>query len=228
MGTSQAGRASGADNTDHRMSSLASPDLDRALGGGARRRVLPAALAFVALVATSVLSAALLLNPDLTDPLGAYGYVGVFLVNLVSTATLFFPVPGITAAANILIATEASDARFPWLVGVAGGLGMAIGELTAYYVGVLGSHVTDARTLPGRIEPIARRIAGVVRKVMHRWGMVTLFVLAAVPDPFFEIAAVSAGAVRMPLLRYCIAVLAGCLVRGLTLAYLGTKLSFLT
>jgi membrane protein DedA with SNARE-associated domain len=171
---------------------------------------------------------ALLIDPDLTDPLGELSYAGVFLVNLVSTATLFIPVPGITAAANVLIVTEASDARFPWLIGVAGGAGMAVGELTAYYVGFFGSHVASAQSLPRQLAPIASRVAAFVRRLMHRWGMITLFVLAAIPDPVFEVAAVSAGSVRMPLRRYCAAVLAGCLVRGVVLAYLGTKLPFLT
>lgn len=193
-----------------------------------RHRLASLALALVALGAALTASMALLLNPNLTDQLDSYSYAGVFLVNLVSTATLFFPVPGITAAANVLIATEASDARYPWLVGVAGGGGMAVGELTAYYVGVLGSHVVSAQPLPRRIEPIASRVSDIIRRLMHRWGVITLFVLAAIPDPVFEVAAVSAGSVRMPLHRYCIAVLAGCIVRGLTLAYLGTKLHFLT
>ena len=192
-----------------------------------RHRLAWLGLALVALVAAVAASIALLVNPDLTDRLGEYSYAGVFLVNLVSTATLFFPVPGITAAANVLIATEASDSRYPWLIGVAGGVGMAVGELTAYYVGALGAHVASVQPLPRRIEPIARRVADVVGRLMHRWGVITLFVLAAVPDPVFEVAAVSAGSVRMPLRRYFVAVLAGCIVRGLTLAYLGTKLPFL-
>jgi membrane protein DedA with SNARE-associated domain len=193
----------------------------------ARHRVASVILGLAGLLAALAPSVALLVNPDLTDPLGKFSYAGVFLVNLVSTATLFFPVPGITAAANVLIVTEASDARLPWLVGIAGGAGMAIGELTAYYVGVLGAHVTGGQQLPARLEPLAQRIAGFVRRLMRRWGMLTLFVLAAIPEPVFEIAAVGAGSVRMPLHRYFIAVLAGCVVRGLTLAYLGTKLPFL-
>jgi membrane protein DedA with SNARE-associated domain len=187
-------------------------------------------LAVLGLLTALTPSVALLIDPRLTDPLGGFSYGGVFLVNLVSTATLFFPVPGITATANVLIVTEASDARFPWLTGVAGGAGMAIGELTAYYAGVFGSHVAKSHgeRLPTRFEPAFRRVSGLVRGLMHRWGMLTLFVLAAIPDPVFEVAAISAGSVRMPLRRYCAAVLAGCVVRGVTLAYLGTQLPFLT
>jgi membrane protein DedA with SNARE-associated domain len=71
------------------------------------------------------------------------------------------------------------------------------------------------------------RGAALVDRMMHRWGTLTLFVLAAIPDPFFEVAAVAAGSVQMPLRRFMSAVFAGCLVRGLTLAYLGTRLPFL-
>jgi membrane protein DedA with SNARE-associated domain len=194
----------------------------------------PGRLTGVLLIAGLVLSfvpgIVLLLNPGLTDPIGEYAYAGVFLVNLLSTATLILPVPGITATANVLIATEASDARFPWIIGILGGAGMAIGEFTAYYAGVFGAHAARTHRLgvPRRFEPLARRVYDAVSTLMHRWGMLTLFVLAAIPDPVFEIAAVTAGSVQMPVKRYFAAVLAGCLVRGLTLAYLGARLPFLT
>ncbi len=193
-----------------------------------RHRVVAAVVAVLGVAVALVPSVALLIEPDLTDPIGDLSYAGVFLVNAVSTGTLFFPVPGVTAAANVLIVTEASDARFPWLIGIVGGAGMAAGERTAYYVGFAGSHVARTQPVPARLEPLVRRVSGFVRHLMHRWGMLTLFVLAAIPDPVFEVAAVSAGSVRMPLRRYCGAVLAGSLVRGITLAYLGTKLPFLT
>jgi membrane protein DedA with SNARE-associated domain len=184
------------------------------------------------LLLSFVPSIVLLFHPDLTDPLGEFAYAGVFLVNLVSTATLIIPVPGITAAANVLIVTEASDARFPWIIGVLGGAGMAMGEFTAYYAGALGAHAArrqdfDIPERPERWRPLARRTYAFVSRLMERWGMLTLFVLAAIPDPVFELAAVTAGSVHMPVRRYFAAVLAGCIVRGLSLAYLGTKLPFL-
>jgi membrane protein DedA with SNARE-associated domain len=187
------------------------------------------ALALVAVVAALTPSIVLLVNPDLTDPLGELSYAGVFLVNLISTATLFFPVPGVTATANVLIVTEASDSRFPWLVGVAGGSGMAVGEFTAYYTGFFGSEIAQRQRIPfpARIEPFVQRVTDFVSRMMGRWGTLTLFVLAAIPDPVFEVAAMTAGSTRMPLRRFVAAVFAGCVVRGLTLAYLGTRLPFL-
>jgi len=204
---------------------------ERPLAASRRRlAAIEIAVAAGAFVLALIPSAILLVNPDITEPLEDFRYPGVFLVNLISTATLFFPVPGITTAANVLIVTEASDSQFPWLVGLAGGAGMAIGELTAYYAGVLGAHLSRSWELPvpARVEQWLERAFGMAQRLMHRWGMLTLFVLAAIPDPVFEIAAVTAGSAGMPLRRYMLAVLAGCLVRGLTLAYLGTQLPFLT
>jgi membrane protein DedA with SNARE-associated domain len=195
-----------------------------------RHRAAAVLLGVVGLLLALVPSIALLVEPDLTDPLGEFSYAGVFLVNVVSTATLFFPVPGVTTAANVLIVTEGSDARFPWLVGLAGGAGMAAGEITAYAAGRFGAHVTRTQglRLPARLEAPAERVAAFVRRMMARWGALTLFVLAAIPDPVFEVAAVTAGSMRMPLPRYFAAVSAGCIVRGVSLAYLGSELTFLT
>lgn len=167
--------------------------------------------------------AILLFNPDLTDGLEGFGYFGVFITNLASTATFYFPVPGLTAAAQALIATEGANARFPWLVGVAGGLGMALGEVTAYYAGYLGAELVRGRELPGpkrfhsTIERVTRRISW----LMDHYGMPTLFVLSAIPNPLFEIAGLTAGSVRMPFRRFFLAVTSGKIVRGILIAYYG-------
>jgi membrane protein DedA with SNARE-associated domain len=107
---------------------------------------------------------------------------------------------------------------------------MAAGEITAYTAGRAGAHVTRTHglRLPARLEAPAERVASFVRQMMLRWGTPTLFVLAAIPDPVFEVAAVTAGSMRMPLPRFFSAVTAGCIVRGVSLAYLGSELTFLT
>ncbi|MGH7623246.1 MAG: hypothetical protein ACREMU_12965, partial [Gemmatimonadaceae bacterium] len=82
-----------------------------------------------------VLGIVLLVFPGLTDGLAGFGYAGVFLINLLSTSTLFIPVPGLTATAQALIIREGKHSSFPWLVGLTGGLGMGLGEITLYYAG---------------------------------------------------------------------------------------------
>jgi membrane protein DedA with SNARE-associated domain len=194
---------------------------------GEHRRIRIAA-AVTALLVALLPGIVLLFIPDLTDRLEGFGYFGVFLTNLASTATLFIPVPGLTAAAQLLIIKEAEDATLPWLVGVLGGLGMAVGEITAYYAGFLGAELARGRELPGpkRFHPTIQRVVFGIDWLMDRWGMATLFVLAAVPNPLFEVAGITAGSVRMPMKRFLPSVTAGKIVRGILLAYLGTRLPF--
>jgi membrane protein DedA with SNARE-associated domain len=167
----------------------------------------------------------LLIVPDLTDGLAGFSYGGVFLTNLASTATFYFPVPGLTAAAQTLIATQGEKSNLPWLVGIAGGAGMAVGEITAYYAGYLGAELARGRELsgPGRLRRAIERATRTVRYLMDHWGMATLFVLSAIPNPIFEVAGITAGSVRMSFRRFLLSVTAGKILRGLILAYYGAS-----
>jgi len=150
------------------------------------------------------------------------GYVGIFFVNLVSTSTFFFPVPGLTAAGQALIVSEAPRLG-AWQVGLIGGIGMGLGEITAYVAGALGREVAHGRQVGGAMW-FRRALLRVMRAVdwlMAHYGMLTLFVLSAVPNPVFEIAGLTAGAVRMNFWRFLGSVTAGKVVRGLALAYIG-------
>jgi membrane protein DedA with SNARE-associated domain len=189
------------------------------------RLIVALAIVTLALAQAVVL---LIFDDEISDRLAGAGYVSVFITNLLSTATFYIPVPGLTAAAQAIIITEGDDAEYPWLVGIAGGLGMALGEVTAYYAGYLGAEIVRGRELPGpkRLRPTIERVVRGVRWLMDRWGMATLFVLSAVPNPLFEIAGLTAGSVRMPFRRFLLSVTGGKVVRGVLLAYLGTQLPF--
>ncbi|MHA1267182.1 MAG: VTT domain-containing protein [Candidatus Helarchaeota archaeon] len=68
----------------------------------------------------------------------AYGIVGLFLILfLISTfanMTVLFPIPYGVALAFVAIAIPLTDADI-WLLGITAGIGAAIGEITAYYLG---------------------------------------------------------------------------------------------
>ncbi len=159
------------------------------------------------------------------DDLEALGYPGVFLANFLGTATLFVPVPGLTAAGQALIVVLARSLN-PALVAVLGGLGMALAELTAYAAGWGLREVGSRHPMPvrGRLGRWLAAVARAVDRLMLRYGVPTLFVLAAVPNVLFEFAGITAGAVRMPVWRFLSAVAAGKLLRAFLLAYLGERL----
>ena len=156
------------------------------------------------------------------DRFAAFGLGGVFLANLASTATVFIPVPGLTAAGQALIISQGATQN-PIAVGLLGGTGMALGEVTAYVAGVAGSEVAREGEIqvPRLIRPAVLRVIRGVNWLMARYGFITLLVLSAIPNPAFEFAGITAGAVRMKFWRFMIAVLIGKNIRGLALAYIG-------
>ena len=80
-------------------------------------------LRVLALVFALGLTLALYLNRDKVQHLQGYGYFGIFLISLLTNATLILPVPGV-------LITSAMGAVFnPFWVAVAAGSGAALGEL---------------------------------------------------------------------------------------------------
>jgi membrane protein DedA with SNARE-associated domain len=158
--------------------------------------------------------------PDFTKDLEALGYSGIFLANLASTATVFIPVPGLTAASQTLIITQGKHLN-PVFVGLLGGTGMALGEITAYAAGAAGSEAVEEGRLqaPKVVRRPVERIVHWVDWLMDHYGFATLLVLSAIPNPFFEVAGLSAGASRMNFWRFMVAVLIGKNIRGLLLAF---------
>ncbi len=115
------------------------------------------------------------------NELAAYGYPGIFLIALLSNATVMIPAPGIAIVFTM-------GAVFnPWWVALAAGAGGALGEFSGYLAG-FGGQVFIERS------PIYQRFT----KWMHKYGPLTVFILAALPNPFFDIAGLAAGALKMP------------------------------
>ena len=161
-----------------------------------------------------------------------FGYSGVFLANLASTATVFIPVPGLTAIGQALILQQGAILN-PVLVGLLGGTGMALGEVTAYAAGTVGSQVVESEGIKAP-KPVRRLVERVIRWVdwlMDRYGFATWLVLSAIPNPTFELAGITAGASRMNFWRFMGAVMIGKNIRGLALAFAGAagaNIPFLT
>jgi membrane protein DedA with SNARE-associated domain len=182
----------------------------------------------IVLLGALIPSIVMLATPGLTDDIQGFGYFGVFLTNLISTSTVFIPVPGLTAAGQALIIRQGGHSAYPWLVGGLGGAGMGIGEVTAYYTGYVGAELARGHEIPGPawFRRVANGTASAVGRLTERWGMPTLFLLSAVPNPLFEVAGITAGSVRIGFRRFFVAAFAGKLLRGMLLAYLGNELPF--
>jgi len=158
------------------------------------------------------------------DDFRTLGFAGIFLANFLGTATVFVPVPGLTAAGQALIVAGPGELGLnPVLVVVAGASGMTLAESTAYLAGALGRGAAEEREMPlkGRLGRWLRRAAGRIDWLMAHYGFLTLLVLSAVPNPLFEFAGVTAGAVRMNFWRFLLAVAIGKTTRVIILVIVG-------
>ena len=136
--------------------------------------------------------------------LAGYGYAAVFLVGLVSNATIILPIPGLAVSSLM------GGVFNPWLGGLVGGIGQALGELSGYMVGYSG------QTLVNR-GPTYDRIA----VWMRQHGLLTIFLLALVPNPLFDVGGIAAGALRFPVWKFLASCAAGKVVKNIGFALVG-------
>lgn len=137
--------------------------------------------------------------------LGELGYLGAFLIALLSSATILFPAPGWAVIAAMSAALD------PLYLGLAAGIGSAIGELSGYLAGdgvrdILNSRVRESK----QIEEIVRK-----------YGVFAVALFAFVPNPLFDIAGVVAGGLRIEWWRFLLACAAGRILRYILLAMAG-------
>lgn len=133
--------------------------------------------------------------------LEAYGYLGAFLISLITSATIILPVPGI-----VLIGALGAVYN-PLLVGLAAGAGSALGEITGYMAGYSGQMAVENRKTYQRLE-----------QWMRRRGWVAVFLLAFVPNPLFDLAGGTSGILKYPLWKFLIACFLGKTARYMLLA----------
>ncbi|NQT30739.1 MAG: VTT domain-containing protein [Deltaproteobacteria bacterium] len=132
--------------------------------------------------------------------LGNYRYLGAFIISLASNATVILPVPG-------LLFIFALGALLPSavLVGLAGGTGAAIGEISGYLVGYSGRGVVEKNKLYLRLV-----------NWVKRWGALAIFIFTLVPFFPFDLAGIAAGVLRFPFWKFLIVCWA-----GRTILYIG-------
>ena len=138
------------------------------------------------------------------EEFAAFGYPGIFLIALMANATVLLPAPGVAVI-------YAMGSIFnPLWVGLSAGAGGTIGELSGYLAGFSGQAVIERADIYERITPWIEKYGG--------WA---ILVLAALPNPFFDIAGVAAGIAKMPMWRFLSFCFFGQIIKMTMFAYAG-------
>jgi uncharacterized membrane protein YdjX (TVP38/TMEM64 family) len=149
-----------------------------------RRLALARLMALFVVIALSVFVFSI---RDQAEELAVYGYPGIFVLSFLAYATVLLPAPGVA-----VVFTMGSIFN-PFGVALAAGTGAALGELSGYLAGFSGQAVIERADVYERLT-----------RWMKRNGSLTVFLLAAVPNPFFDLAGVAAGSLKMPVVRFFI------------------------
>jgi membrane protein YqaA with SNARE-associated domain len=142
--------------------------------------------------------------------LTSFGYKGIFVLSLINSMS---PVAGPSQIATFFVASRLN----PLWLGVVGGAGGAIGEITGYLFGY-----SFRASLSEESEHKFERFGNWrFIRISRERSFVPLFVLASIPNPFFDPASALAGSLRITFTRYFVPVLFGRMLRHVVIAYAG-------
>lgn len=137
------------------------------------------------------------------------GLLGIFIINLVSSITLFLPAPGIaTVVAGGFLYN-------PLIVAIVAALGSAIGDFVGYMLGRAGKEVLLKKQ---------SFWYNIFKETFHKFGAIFIILFSFIPNPLFDAVGVVAGLFSYSPVRFFIYVLIGRFLRNLLLAGIGAAL----
>jgi membrane protein YqaA with SNARE-associated domain len=146
---------------------------------------------------------------DQVETLTRYGYPGVFLFTLLTSATIILPAP------SLVVVFTLGGVLNPLWVGAAAGAGATLGELSGYLAGFSGRVVIENTRNYDRLRGWME-----AHTTLSGW---LILLLAFIPLPIIDLAGMAAGALRMPVWQFQLWCLGGKLPKMVLVAWLGTQ-----
>lgn len=148
---------------------------------------------------------------DYINRFNRLGYLGVLIINFISSATILLPLPGV---ASVFIGGAIWN---PVLVGSFSAVGAMLGEIFGYFLGY-GSR--------GFLRSFERKNNWIknLEDFFRRTGFLTIFIFSLLPLPVFDLIGIMAGALNYSLLKFSLATLLGKLARNILIAFSGARI----
>lgn len=136
------------------------------------------------------------------------GLFGIFLINLIGSATLFLPAPAIASVV-------AGGGIYPPLaVALLASLGASLGDMVGYLLGTSSKHIL-LENKEGYLK--------ILTFYFKKYGALVIVVLAFFPNPFFDAIGITAGVLGYPPKKFFLWMFVGRLARNIVLAYVGNR-----
>ena len=140
--------------------------------------------------------------------LGSLGLLGIFIINILGSATLFLPAPAIaTVVAGGFLYN-------PLFVAILSALGSAIGDMVSFALGHSGKEIFLKKN---------SFWYKVLKLTFHRFGAAFIILFSLIPNPIFDAVGIFAGIFSYSPIKFFFYVLVGRFLRNLLLAYLGAS-----
>jgi len=163
-------------------------------------------------VLTVLMVAAIIYYNDKLWGLQEWGYIGAFIISILGGATVIIYVPALPV---LLFLGEAMGN--PWqvaLLGLAAAAGEVIGGITIYLTGQGAGRVISTRK-NSRMQKAYERML----RFIERRGVLAIFLVTFIVNPFFYPAAFACGALRMGLKKFVPVIIAGKIIKCMTIVY---------
>jgi membrane protein YqaA with SNARE-associated domain len=164
------------------------------------------AISAVALVVTLALCFIVIYYWDYIVQLKHLGYLGLFLIGILTGAMAVVPVPG------LLFVFTLGSVLIPPLVGLASGLGEAVGSIVIYLTGYAGNKA---------IKRIPNRFRDKFEDWLKHRGSIAVLAMSVIINPVFLPFTAIAGMMRFGLIKFFLLCFTGKTIKNTIVAYLG-------
>lgn len=172
-----------------------------------KKRLLEFKFPIIFLLSAGVIFLSFYFRAELAE-LGRWGLLGIFLINVLGSATLFIPAPAIaTVVAGGIVFN-------PLLVAIVAALGSAIGDMIGFALGRSGKEFLFKK---GSFK------YNFTKDIFHKFGPGLIIFFALIPNPVFDAIGVFAGLFTYSPKKFFIYTLIGRFLRNLLLAFIGSS-----
>ncbi|MBI2049627.1 VTT domain-containing protein [Candidatus Roizmanbacteria bacterium] len=158
-----------------------------------------------------ILSAAFFIFEDFFKESRTLGFLGIFLINLISGMSFFVSGPA------FLTVISGGSIYQPILVALTASIGVTLGDMISYLLGFSGRHLIN--------HHLSKKNWFIyLEKHFERRGVWLLFLLALIPNPIFDAIGLIAGVFRYSPYKFFLIVVLGRFIRFWLLAKFGSAL----
>ena len=157
-----------------------------------------------------VLSVLFFVFRDFFKGSASLGLLGLFIINFVSSVTLFVSAPSIFAV------VAGGSIYPPFLVALVSSLGSTLGEGLSFLFGLSGRHLIKHK--------LEKKIwFRVLEDYFKKYGGIILFLFTLIPNPLFDSMGIIAGLFKYPICKFFLIFFLGRFIRYFFLAQFGSR-----